>query len=211
MVETLSEVKARVIRQQQERTDERIRELRRERRENIIRESVSEVRVRAREEQRLRTEARVKHWEKVENWVERDSRRIWVVRLSCHLVWFISCGAVGVERAQRYSFLLSPSHPNLNPYSVLGAQDRSAMGRPKGAKNKPKVQPYPHPNPNHNPKGSWTQACQGTTFNLTLILTLTLTSLILKPLLPENDRGQAKIVSSQMVPKLQPSVQRYVP
>ena len=76
MVETLSEVKARVIRQQQERTDERIRELRRERRESIIRESVSEVRERAREEQRLRTEARVKHWEKVENWVERDSRRI---------------------------------------------------------------------------------------------------------------------------------------
>ena len=57
MVETLLEVKARVIRQQQERTDERIRELRRERRENIIRESVSEVRERAREEQRLRTEA----------------------------------------------------------------------------------------------------------------------------------------------------------
>ena len=114
---TLSEVQARVIRQQQERTDERIRELRRERRENIIRESVSEVRERAREEQRLRTEARVKHWEEVENWVERDSRRIWVVRLSCHLVWFISCGAVGVERAQRYSFLLSPSH---NDFPRLG-------------------------------------------------------------------------------------------
>ena len=99
MVETLSEVKARVIRQQQERTDERIRELRRERRENIVRESVGEVRVRVREEQRLRTEARVKHWQKVEDWVERDCRRVWVVRLSCNLVWFLSWEPVDVERA----------------------------------------------------------------------------------------------------------------
>ena len=63
MPETLSEVKARVVRQQKERTDERIRELRCERRENTIRET---VRVRAREEQRVRTEKRVKHWQKVE-------------------------------------------------------------------------------------------------------------------------------------------------
>ena len=64
--QTLSEVKARVVRQQKERTDERIRELRCERRENTIRETVSEVRVRAREEQRVRTEERVQHWQKVE-------------------------------------------------------------------------------------------------------------------------------------------------
>ncbi len=117
MPETLSEVKARVIRQQQERTDERIRELRRERRENIVRESVGEVRVRAREEQRLRTEARVKHWQKVEDWVERDCRRVWVVRLSCNLVWFLSWGPVDVERVGRYSFLLCPSH---NVFPRLG-------------------------------------------------------------------------------------------
>ena len=54
MQESLPEVKARVLRQQKERTDERIRELRCERRQNIIREAVGEVRVRAREEQRVR-------------------------------------------------------------------------------------------------------------------------------------------------------------
>ena len=73
MPDTLSEVKARVVRQQKERTDERIRELRCERRENTIRETVSEVRVRAREEQRVRTEERVKYWQKVEH---RLSQRV---------------------------------------------------------------------------------------------------------------------------------------
>ena len=67
-----------MFRQQKERTDERIRELRCERRQNIIREVVGEVRVRAREEQRVRTEERVKHWQKV--WLDRVSRRVWVVR-----------------------------------------------------------------------------------------------------------------------------------
>jgi len=58
MIESLSEVKARLLREQRERTDERIRELRCERRQNIKRETLGEVRVRAREEQRVRTEER---------------------------------------------------------------------------------------------------------------------------------------------------------
>jgi len=107
MPESLSEVKARLLREQRERTDERIRELRCERRQNIKRETLGEVRVRAREEQRVRTEERVQHWQKVEDWLDRDSRRVWVVRLSCNILCYLSCGPVDV---QRYRYLLCPPH-----------------------------------------------------------------------------------------------------
>ena len=106
MPESLSAVKARVVREQSERTCKRVKELRAER-ENIIRETIEEVRVRVREEQRLRTEERVSHWNKVDNWLRVDSRRVWIVRVSSNVLHSLSFGEVNWDK---YVFLLSSVH-----------------------------------------------------------------------------------------------------
>ena len=64
-------MKARVVRELRERQCKRIRELSPER-DNLIRETIDEVRVRVSAEQRLRTEKRVRHWNKVDNWLAGD-------------------------------------------------------------------------------------------------------------------------------------------
>jgi hypothetical protein len=81
MPDSLPVVKARVVRELRERQCKRIRELRPER-DNLIRETIEEVRVRVSADQRLRTENRVRHWSKVDNLLAGDIGRVWLVRLS---------------------------------------------------------------------------------------------------------------------------------
>jgi hypothetical protein len=74
---------------------------------SIIGEILHELRDRFSLELRDRTEERVKPWEKVEAWVAGHPSRVWVVRLSCNILCFYSCGIADVDR---YRFLLCPSH-----------------------------------------------------------------------------------------------------
>ncbi len=115
MPESLPVVMARVVRELRERQCKRTRELRPER-DNLIRETVEEVRVRVSAEQRLRTEKRVTHWNKVDNWLAGDISRVWLVRLSENLLLGHSFGEVNWDQ---YIFLLvlSPVH---NRYPRLG-------------------------------------------------------------------------------------------
>jgi hypothetical protein len=116
MPESLSAVKARVVREQSERTCKRVKELRPER-EKIIRETIEEFRVRVREEQRRRTEERVSHRNKVDNWLSVDSRRVWIVRLSSNL---LSAFSHGLEvNWDKYVFLLSLTY---DCYPRLGSR-----------------------------------------------------------------------------------------
>ena len=129
MPESLPVVKARVVRELRERQCKRIRELRPER-DNVIRETIEEVRGRVSAEQRVRTENRVRHWSKVDNWLAGDIGRVWVVRLSTKQLLGYSCGEVNWDK---YSFLLRPV-PVHNRYPRLGLRCSICLWQKEWAK-----------------------------------------------------------------------------
>ncbi len=117
-------MKARVVREQIERQCKRIRELRPER-DNLIRETIEEVRVRVSAEQRLRTEERVRHWNKVDNWLAGDIGRVWVVRISEKQLLGYRFGEVNWDK---YIFLSSPAHNQWGNWDVEEEEGSRAEG-----------------------------------------------------------------------------------